>query len=156
MTLIRAFFPKLGHFFPNSEEWQGRTTSLLPPLVTRLLLTNLYLSKNKYFYNLYYLHLSIFILLKIPLSNFTFLWWSRSAIQKCFEKLTGVLGFNIGYWILDSDIFFVFHFTQQITNLPVSSPGDRIKLLSSLEQFVPSFSILIGIYPAFQLLVFAD
>ena len=29
------FFPKLGHFFPIFEKWQGRP-SPLPPLVTRL------------------------------------------------------------------------------------------------------------------------
>ena len=60
--------------------------SCSPHLVTRMLLTNLCLFKNIYFYNLYYLYLSIFILLKIPLLNSTFLWWPRSAIYKCFEK----------------------------------------------------------------------
>ena len=61
---------------------------------------------------------------------------------------------NIGYWTWI--LIFVCHLTQQITNLPDSSPGDRIKLISSLEQFVPSLFILIGIYSAFLLLVFAD
>ena len=64
------------------------------------------------------------------------------------------LTLNIGYWTWI--LIFVCHLTQQITNLPVSSPGDRIKLISSLEQFVPSLFILIGIYSAFLLLVFAD
>ena len=67
--------------------------------------------------------------------------------EKKFKKLIGVLGL----------IFtFVCHLTQQITNLSVSSWGDRVNLISSLEQFVPSFSILIGIYLAFLLLVFGD
>ena len=53
-------------------------------------------------------------------------------------------------------IIFVCHLTQQFTNLLVSSPGDTVKLISSLEQFVPSFSVLIGVYPGFLPLVFDD
>ena len=35
MNLVRAFFPKSGHFSLNFEKGQGRPP-LLPPLVTRL------------------------------------------------------------------------------------------------------------------------
>ena len=36
MTTIRAFFPKLGHFFPIFRKRQGRPPLPLPPIVTRL------------------------------------------------------------------------------------------------------------------------
>ena len=68
-------------------------------------------------------------------------------LWKKFKKLIGVLGLIF---------IFICHLTQQITNLPVSCPGDRVKLISSLEQFIPLFFILIGIYPAFLVLVFTD
>ena len=46
MTTIRAFFPKLGYFFPNFEKGQGRP-SPLSPLVTRLVNT---ITDNKVFW----------------------------------------------------------------------------------------------------------
>ena len=41
MTTIRAFFPKLGHFFPVFKKRQGRPPPPLPPLVMRLLLSKI-------------------------------------------------------------------------------------------------------------------
>ena len=62
---------------------------------------------------------------------------------KKFKKLVGVLGLVF---------IFICHLTQQIIKSPISSSGDKVKLISSLEQFAPSFSVFIGIW----LLIFAD